>query len=96
MSSPEASVRILKGYRNLLRIEPQWERLFAAAEAPLPFLRHRWLRLSWTERQWPFPSRPMVIMVEEGGEPVMGGAFVLTRRRFTPAIQFLAPATPQY
>ena len=31
MSSPEASVRILKGYRNLLRIEPQWERLFAAA-----------------------------------------------------------------
>jgi CelD/BcsL family acetyltransferase involved in cellulose biosynthesis len=96
MSGPETSVRTYWGYSAFMRLRPQWQRLFDSAHEPLPFLRHRWLQLSWKQTKWPFPSRPLTIIVEEDGEPVMGGAFVLTRRRLTPTIRFLAPATPQY
>jgi len=90
------TVSVLRSFRAFLAIEAEWRELFAAAIHPTPFLRHRWLRLSWELRARRFPNRLRVILIREHGRLVMAGAFVLGMRRLKPQFEFLASGTPQY
>jgi|GEM_PF-5482653 len=90
------TVTVLRSLRDFMTIEAEWRELFAAAAYPTPFLRHRWLRLSWELRARRFPNRLRVILVREHGRLVMAGAFVLGTRRLKPQFEFLASGTPQY
>lgn len=90
------TVAVLKSFKAFSAIEPEWRELFAAAERPTPFLRHRWLRLSWELQARRFPNRLRVVLVRQHGVLMMAGAFVLGLRRLKPQFQFLASGTPQY
>jgi len=90
------TVTVLRSFRDFLAIEPEWRELFAAAAWPTPFLRHRWLRLSWELRARRFPNRLRVILIRRHGVLMMAGAFVLGVRRLKPQFEFLASGTPQY
>lgn len=95
-SSAGLAVTVLKTIREFNAIEAEWRELFAAAAYPTPFLRHRWLRLSWEHGGHRFPTRLRVILIRDNGVLVMAGAFVVGRRRLKPVYQFLASGTPQY
>jgi CelD/BcsL family acetyltransferase involved in cellulose biosynthesis len=90
------TVTVLRSWRAFLAIETEWHELFVAAAHPTPFLRHRWLRLSWELGSRRFPNRLRVILVHQHGQLVMAGAFVLGMRRLKPQFEFLASGTPQY
>lgn len=92
---PELTVTVLKTMAEFEAMEPEWRELFAAAERPSTFQRHRWLRLSW-ELVWRrVPHRLRVVLVREDGVLVMAGAFVLTIHRLMPSVEFLSSGTPQ-
>lgn len=90
------TVTVLRSFGAFCAIEAEWRELFAAAAHPTPFLRHRWLRLSWSLRWRHFPNRLRVILVRQRGVLMMAGAFVLGQRRLKPQFEFLASGTPQY
>ena len=90
------TVAVLRSFNAFTAIEPEWQELFAAAAYPTPFLRHRWLRLSWELRSGRFPNRLRVVLIRRHGVLVMAGAFVLGMRRLKPQFEFLASGTPQY
>lgn len=90
------TVTVLRSFSAFLAIEDEWRELFAAAAHPTPFLRHRWLRLSWELRAGRFPNRLRVVLVRHHGRLTMAGAFVLGLRRLKPVFEFLASGTPQY
>lgn len=90
------TVSVLKSFKAFCAIEAEWRELFAVAARPTPFLRHRWLRLSWQLHARRFPNRLRVILVRQGGVLMMAGAFVLGVQRLKPQFEFLASGTPQY
>lgn len=89
------AVEILKGPAALRDIQPEWDALEARASRRTVFLTHKWLRTAWAEIQSGFPNRLRLLLVRDGGELVMAGAFVLGLFRLTPVIRFLTFGTPQ-
>ena len=68
------SATVLKRYEEFLALEDEWRELFAAAERPIPYQRHSWLRLCW-EMVWRRPlNRLRVIVVRD-----RSGALVMAR-----------------
>jgi CelD/BcsL family acetyltransferase involved in cellulose biosynthesis len=96
-SPPAHSATVLRRYADFLALEPEWRELFAAAERPMPYLRHRWLRLSW-EMLWrrPFNRLRVVLIRDRTGALVMAGAFVIRFYRLVPTVEFLHAGVPQY
>ena len=92
---PQISVDILTGPAALATVKPDWDALHARAGRQSVFLTHKWLRLAWQQIWRGFPNRLRLVMVRDGGELVMAGAFVLGLYRLTPVIRFLAFGTPQ-
>jgi CelD/BcsL family acetyltransferase involved in cellulose biosynthesis len=90
------SVTVLSRYEEFVAIESEWRELFAAAERPAPYQRHRWLRLSW-EMVWARPlNRLRVILVRDrSGALLMAGAFVIYLYRLVPTVEFLNSRMPQ-
>ncbi len=87
---------VLHRYADFLALEPEWRELHAAAERPLTWQRHRWLRLSW-ELVWRRPlNRLRIILIRDSvGRLVMAGAFVIYLYRLVPTVGFLGSGTPQ-
>lgn len=87
---------VLRRYEDFLALEPEWRALFAAAERPITFQRHRWLRVSW-EVFWRRPfNRLRIILIRDGaGTLVMAGAFLIRPYRLVPTVEFLNSGTPQ-
>lgn len=87
---------VLHRYADFLALESEWRELYAAAERPFTWQRHRWLRLSW-ELVWrrPFNRLRVILIRDRAGRVVMAGAFVLYFYRLVPTIEFLGSGTPQ-
>lgn len=95
-TSPQTlNVEVMRGYKAFLRLEGEWQQLFAAAARPWPYLRHSWLRLSWELTAQPL-DQLLVVLVREGDLPVMGGIFVLGSRNLLPVVRALGSGLPQF
>lgn len=88
---------VLSRYDDFLALEGEWRELFAAAERPATYQRHRWLRLSW-EMVWrrPFNRLRVILIRDRSGALVMAGAFVIYFYRLVPTVEFLNSRMPQY
>lgn len=94
---PPFTATVLRRYAEFLALEPEWRELFGAAERPITYLRHRWLRLCW-ELVWRRPlNRLRIILIRDrAGTLVMAGVFVIYLYRLVPTVEFLNSRTPQY
>lgn len=95
-SGPPYTATVLRRFADLVALEAEWRELYAAAERPFTWQRHRWLRLSW-ELVWRSPlNRLRIILIRDrAGTLVMAGVFVLYFYRLVPTVEFLGSGTPQ-
>lgn len=94
--NPPYTATVLRRYEEFRALEPEWRQLFADAERPATWLRHRWLRVCW-EQVWrrPFNRLRVILIRDAAGRLVMAGAFVLYFYRLIPTVEFLNSRTPQ-
>jgi len=78
-------------------LEPDWEELFARAETRTPFQRYGWARLCWDRHRKIRGTRLCIVVLREGGRPVLIAPLVTRPCGFWHReLAFLDSFTPQY
>lgn len=96
MTAPDRlTTEVVRDLPTFLALHDEWEALRARARFATVFLSHKWLRLGWEQRWRRFPNQLRIVLVRDGGELVMAGAFVVYLFNGWPAVHFLDSGSPQ-
>jgi CelD/BcsL family acetyltransferase involved in cellulose biosynthesis len=89
------TTEVVRDLPTFLALHDEWEALRSRSRFATVSLSHKWLRLSWQLRWRRFPNQMRIVLVREGGELVMAGAFVVYLFNGWPAVHFLDSGSPQ-
>lgn len=94
---PALSLSVVRDHASFVVLKEAWEELFERAIVQTPFLRYSWVRLCWDRKRADRDAQLFLIVVRNGGRPVLIAPFVARRRLLVfRDLHFLDSLTPQY